>query len=539
MSARLTVALWLLTATLVASAQQLSHNGTDEFDVTGKVVNSITGQVVHSAFVQLASVARRTEAQHMETGSDGDFSFHHLAPGKYNLIGQARGFPTQSFDQHDNFNSAIVVGPNKVSTGIVFRLQPEGSISGRVLDEHHEAVREAQVWLFERRNDIGRRLIAPRSQMQSDDLGEYHFSHLGPGTYYLAVAGQPWYRRYLQASSRRMADGQPQADVDPALDVAYPLTYYPGATDADSAGAIALHSGDRVTADFDLVPVQSLHFMMRIPPGDNGQPPMPNFRQRVFGEPVVFIQPNVVGTQGQIEISGIAPGDYTINLFRREGNNTATQTEDLILQQSGELDTSAALTLEKIHGVVKFEGSRVPPNPFIQLNDVNSGRSLGARIDEHGEFSMQPEQPGRLVLALGNAPGYAIRNITATGTRVSGRTVEFTGTQPVELSIEAFQGVGTVNGSVMNGDKPISGAMVVLVPRDIADNLSLFRRDQSDSDGTFTLPDVVPGLYTAIAIQDRWDMDWAQPEALRPYLAKGTPVQIDGKQQLEIRVAAQ
>jgi hypothetical protein len=91
----------------------------------------------------------------------------------------------------------------------------------------------------------------------------------------------------------------------------------------------------------------------------------------------------------------------------------------------------------------------------------------------------------------------------------------------------------------MNGDKPISGAMVVLVPRDIADNLSLFRRDQSDSDGTFTLPDVVPGLYTAIAIQDRWDMDWAQPEALRPYLAKGTPVQIDGKQQLEIRVAAQ
>jgi hypothetical protein len=409
MSARLTVALWLLTATLVASAQQLSHNGTDEFDVTGKVVNSITGQVVHSAFVQLASVARRTEAQHMETGSDGVFSFHHLAPGKYNLIGQARGFPTQSFDQHDNFNSAIVVGPNKVSTGIVFRLQPEGSISGRVLDEHHEAVREAQVWLFERRNDIGRRLIAPRSQMQSDDLGEYHFSHLGPGTYYLAVAGQPWYRRYLQASSRRMADGQPQADVDPALDVAYPLTYYPGATDADSAGAIALHSGDRVTADFDLVPVQSLHFMMRIPPGDNGQPPMPNFRQRVFGEPVVFIQPNVVGTQGQIEISGIAPGDYTINLFRREGNNTATQTEDLILQQSGELDTSAALTLEKIHGVVKFEGSRVPPNPFIQLNDVNSGRSLGARIDEHGEFSMQPEQPGRLVLALGkNSAGGAL-----------------------------------------------------------------------------------------------------------------------------------
>jgi hypothetical protein len=91
----------------------------------------------------------------------------------------------------------------------------------------------------------------------------------------------------------------------------------------------------------------------------------------------------------------------------------------------------------------------------------------------------------------------------------------------------------------MNGDTPVSGAMVVLVPRDITDNVSLFRRDQSDSDGTFTLPDIVPGLYTAIAIQNRWDIEWAQPEALRPYLSKGTPVQIEGKQQLEIKVAAQ
>lgn len=539
MSARLKVGIWLVITTLASSAQQSSQNRTADFDVTGKVVNSLTGEVIHNAFVQLASVARRAEVQHLETGSDGVFFFHHLAAGKYNLIGQARGFPAQSLDQHENFNSAIVVGPNKVSTGIVFRLLPEGSISGRVLDEHQEAVREAQVWLFEKRNDTGRRLIAPRSQMQTDDLGEYHFSHLGPGTYYLAVAGQPWYRRYMQASVRRMADGQPQADVDPALDVAYPLTYYPGATDADSAGAIALHSGDRIKADFDLVPVQSLHFTIRSPQADNAQPPMPNFRQRVFGEPLVFIQPNVVGSQGQIEISGIAPGDYALNLFHRDGDNTAAQTEDLTLQQSGELDTSGAATLEKIHGVVKFEGPRMPSNPFILLNDVRSGRSMGARIDEHGEFSVQPEQPGHLVLALANAPGYAIRNIRGTGARVSGRTVEFTGTQPLELSIEASEGVGTVNGTVMNGDTPVSGAMVVLVPRDIADNVSLFRRDQSDSDGTFTLPDIVPGLYTAIAIQNRWDIEWAQPEALRPYLSKGTPVQIEGKQQLEIKVAAQ
>ncbi|MBV9073664.1 MAG: hypothetical protein JOZ10_08545, partial [Acidobacteria bacterium] len=101
------------------------------------------------------------------------------------------------------------------------------------------------------------------------------------------------------------------------------------------------------------------------------------------------------------------------------------------------------------------------------------------------------------------------------------------------------QGVGTINGTVMNGDKPLSGALVMLVPPDVADNLSLFRRDQSDSDATFILNDVVPGSYTAVAIQNGWDMEWASPEALRPYLAKGTRVEITGKQALDIKVAAQ
>jgi hypothetical protein len=81
--------------------------------------------------------------------------------------------------------------------------------------------------------------------------------------------------------------------------------------------------------------------------------------------------------------------------------------------------------------------------------------------------------------------------------------------------------------------------MVVLIPPDIDDSVSLFRRDQSDSDGTFTLREVVPGTYTAIALQNGWDMEWASPEALRPYLAKGTRVQISAKQQLDLKIASQ
>lgn len=523
---------------LPAAAQppvQITPGG---FEVNGRIVNALTGAVLRKAVVQLIPTTQRTQVQRFDVGSDGAFEFHNIAPGKYSLAGQARGFPPQLFEEHQQFNTAIVVGPGKVSTGVVFRMQPEGSISGRILDEHNEPVRDAQVLLFERRTDSGRRLVEPRSQAQSDYQGEYRFGHLSPGSYYLATAAQPWYRRYLQGVSRKIGPGQFKPEIDPALDTAYPVTYYPGATDADSAGAIALHSGDDITADFDLAPVQSLHLTIRNNNPDGTHPIFPNFQQRIFGTPAGAVQPTVVSGPEEIEVSGIAPGDYEVGLVRANQKEQVVRNQELNLQGDTELDASSGAALAEIHAQIKFDGARVPRNPFVQLSD-GSGNPMASRVDEHGELTIQPLHPGRYAVALFNAPGYAIRSISATGAKVSGRTLEVTGAQPAEVVIDASDGVATVNGTVMNRDKPASGAMVVLVPREIADNVTLFRRDQSDSDGTFTLSDVVPGQYTAIAIQNGWDMEWATPEALRPYLAKGTVVKVNGKQQLDIKITSQ
>ena len=521
-------------------AQQAVTASAGRYEVSGALVNSISGEVVHNAFVQLVASRQADQPRRSEVGADGSFVFHNVPAGKYQLNAQAPGFLFQSFDQHDGFSTAIVVGPDKVSTGIVFRMRPMSAIIGRVLDEHNEAVREAQVWLFQKRNDMGSPTIEHRGQSQTDDLGEYRFGHLGPGTYYIVVSAQPWYRRYFQGGYRRGGFIPHATEVDPALDVAYPLVYYPGTTDADEAGAIVLRAGDRISADFNLSPVQSLHLTIR-EDGEGSQPPaQPNFRQVAFGQPIGFQQANVVFQQGEMEISGIAPGNYDLNLYHFDpnGGGRSNQRQSLNLQQSGALDISAAASLEPVHGTIKFDDA-LPPNTFLQFRDLTSGNSMGARVNEHGEFSVQPEVPGRYIAMLGNAPGYAIRSISATGARVSGRTIEITGAQPVELAIGVSKGVGTISGIVKDGDKPVSGVMVVLVPEEISDNASLFRRDQSDSDGTFTLPDVVPGRYTAIAIRNGWDLEWGSPDVLRPYLAHGTLVQIGGKQQLDIKVAAQ
>jgi len=79
----------------------------------------------------------------------------------------------------------------------------------------------------------------------------------------------------------------------------------------------------------------------------------------------------------------------------------------------------------------------------------------------------------------------------------------------------------------------------VLVPQDPADNAPLFRRDQSDSDGTFTLPDVVPGQYTVLAIANGWDLDWSNPTVLQPYLKRGAAVQVPPNGKLQVKVQVQ
>jgi hypothetical protein len=78
-----------------------------------------------------------------------------------------------------------------------------------------------------------------------------------------------------------------------------------------------------------------------------------------------------------------------------------------------------------------------------------------------------------------------------------------------------------VEGFVKRSGKAAAGVMVVLVPIGAESIIELFRRDQSDSDGSFLLPDVLPGSYAVIAIEDGWNVDWSVPAVLARYTPHG------------------
>lgn len=141
------------------------------FRISGTIVDAITGAILSHARISVAPVTKRDDLRSVITGEDGQFSFDGLQRGKYSLIAQHRGYLTQAFNQHDQYASAVAVGPDIESEHLVFRMRPDASITGKVLDESNEPVRDARVMAFSTFIQAGTLGTHLRSFAVTDDQG--------------------------------------------------------------------------------------------------------------------------------------------------------------------------------------------------------------------------------------------------------------------------------------------------------------------------------------------------------------------------------
>jgi hypothetical protein len=50
---------------------------------------------------------------------------------------------------------------------------------------------------------------------------------------------------------------------------------------------------------------------------------------------------------------------------------------------------------------------------------------------------------------------------------------------------------------------------------------------------------VLPGKYTLLAIENGWDLEWANPTVLQRYMSKGETVQVESKGKYNVAVKLQ
>jgi hypothetical protein len=329
---------------------------------------------------------------------------------------------------------------------------------------------------------------------------------------------------------------------EPELDVLYPVTFFPNAVDFSGAAPITLHAGDSETADITVHPVPALHMTIHTaPPGELGG---------IWAE---VSQPLFAGAQNQVpvnnqqiapgvlEISGLPPGRLNVRLGTSKDGQTAYRSQSV--QLAGDMDINAAETMASasVSGSFKSDdGSPLSQPAQLQLRNKASGEILFMHADagKESKFSDLDLAPGIYDVAVVSPGTAALKHLTATGAKVSGNTLEIDAGQHAELSVVISRGTSRISGIALKDGKPVDGVMVVLVPEVPEHNLVFFRRDQSDSDGSFNLNGILPGKYTLVAVENGWELEWFKPGVIQKYLAGGQEVHVvpDSKQTVNVSV---
>jgi Carboxypeptidase regulatory-like domain len=563
-----------------------------QYLITGAVISSKDGDPVPHCHLT-ATVAPREgggnrqfpsprgnnrQVSNLANGSNcdarGRFTVAVPSAGSWRLTATARGFVSQDYDAHEGFFSSIVLTPDAPTKEIEFRMSPEASIIGVVLDEAGEAIRNAQISLqsVPPKNPGG---ITPPGNMRggarTDDRGMYELANLAPGEYRVSVRAQPWYSTTMQAVGGNIGTSSQAAALDPSLDFAYPLTWFPGVSDATAAETIKLHAGDTRQADFNLIPIPSIHLRVLAPPrpavapNTAPQQAIPLIQRIAPGEGGQgFAQTSMhFDGQGQVDIGGLTPGLYQVRLAgpNQEGHSavvevTANSTRTLDLNTPSHDLARITVRIDGINGD-SDSNSRPERGGGLQVTLIDTDTHRGSfSSNRNGEMGLTPvrreqqkEQPseriieappGRYEVVLQGRPNVFLTGLTAKGAETAGRYITV-GAGESTLTVHAASGRASLGGIATIDGKPSAGAMVLLVPITIEDpnSITMLRQDQTNTDGSFDVANIIPGQYILVAIDHGWEVNWGDASTLRRYLMQGVPVDLKPSAIVKQNVTAQ
>ena len=498
-----TLLLARLTVLLAAGAQ--SSGG---YRIAGVVVNAVGGQPVAGAHVTLAPVARHDQQASAVTGDDGRFAFTGLPAGKYELAGQRRGLLPWSYGQHADRAGAIVTGAGQDTENVVLRLPPPAIVSGKVVDDAGEPVAQALVELIGSRIIDGRRRLTAVSSKRTDDTGEYRFSALPAGSYYLVVSGVPWYTKFNET----LGDSAPRGMTH----AGYGIRYYPDAADPGAAEPLVLKAGQEAAANFTLLSVPAVSVQVHCEPGESLTKQYTLTAGGFPGNPVRIRQGSETGDL--YNLWGVPPGHYTLRAEAADARRNWYGTSEFDVATA---DTEVSVTLHEaatLSGSVVLEGGgSLPPQASVLLHD-ETGRSQSLEIGAGGRFSTPAIPPGRYRVSLGGADDYYLKNWTAEGGRREGEMLGISAGATVRLTLAAARGAGRIAGTVYRDGRPFPGALVVLTPATAA--------IESNSDGSYEFHALPVGEYEVFAVEDGTDLEYANPAAIRTYLPGAKKVQV-------------
>jgi protocatechuate 3,4-dioxygenase beta subunit len=512
----------------------------------GRVVNAISGEPVKKAQINVNILGGRSNAAGFGavTDASGRFVIETLDPGRYNLSAERNGFVQQQYGARgpDRPGSPLLLNPGQHARDLVFRLLPQGVISGHILDEDGEPVQYAQIRVMRYGFVRGQRQMFSPGYGSTDDLGEYRVFGLAPGKYYLSAT----YR-----SRNTMMDVQ---DRNPrgAADEGYAPTYFPGTNDPAGASVIDVSPGAVLTGvDVTLHKTRTLRVRGRVINAlGEALPPFVQIRFVPRNAALAGLNSASMARAqnrgGTFEVRDLTPGAYfLIARWQQEGKfRVVKQPVDLGNSNVDDLSVLLSAPLE-VKGQVHVDGTGDVNLANVSVGlDPQGPMPMGrayARLKDDGSFSLDNVNADTYsVTVRGLPPTFYVKSIRMGDVDGLDTALDLTRGAAGVLDIVISPMGGQVEGTVADPKGQMSsGATVVLVPNaPRREQSALFKTASTDTSGHFNIQGIAPGDYQLFAWEDVESGAYQDPEFLKPFesVGEGVTVREGGRESRQLKL---
>ena len=534
-------------STLTQQAQTAPTKPEDLCAVGGQMANATTGEPQGKVTLTL----RRTDSQpgppsstgparSFITTSDasGKFSILNVEPGKYRLSATRTGFVASDYGSRDYMQAgtAIDLEPRKQLTDLMFRLTPNGVITGHVVDEDREPVASLQVQAMRYRYTQGKKQLVSYGSANTNDIGEYRIFGLPPGRYFISVSA----RRGYGPPDRRSSVQGPQEE--------YVATYYPGTTDAAAAAPLDIGPGALFTgADVGLGKRRTVHVKGRVGDTSGGSD---RRRPMVFLIPrplsgLSFNRPSGIDATGNFDIGSVTPGSYTlVASMPGRGSSLVTRMPVEVGNSNVENLSITVNPAVSLSGGVRLADKAVGNVSTVQVTlraRDPIGMTLGvatptAKVKEDGSFALPNVNPDNYNVTLSGLPdGFYVKSVSSGGQDVLSPGLDLSSGAAGPIDIVLAPNAGQAAGLVQNDQQqPAPGVTVVLIPqeRERKEQTQYYKTATTDAAGSFTFKNLDPGQYKVYAWREVESGAYMDPDFVGPVENRGETLTIrEGSQE--------
>ena len=503
--------------------QESSAKSETKYSLSGTVVNSVTGEPIRRALVQIYM----GPGQASLTDDSGHFEFNGLPPGQASVTVKKPGFFSEGEAARKGSSPALVtVGPE--TDAIVLKLIPEAVIQGKIQSEDGEPIGAAPVMVFAPHINDGHKIWDQAGSASTDEDGEFRISNLTPGTYYVK-AGPKLRSSFPNARSATRQLG-------------FAAAYYAGTPARESATAIELGPGQQFEAGLLLKSEPLFHITGDISGLSDSQGTSVQVVNQ-YGEAVRPVR--LDQETGQFQ-ANVPAGSYLLRATTWSERGRSSSAEVPLVVHSDVDRLQIALSpphsipvIVKLEPVHRHERSELQP---VRLVSVRFRVTDPARAAPEYSSNVEKTQ-NRLALVIHDlaagkysvevqpaADWYVRQAQCGTTDLLNDQLTVLPGVQTPPIEIVLRDDGATIKGKVDMGEGR-KRAAVVVVPARAAEKAKMV---WTSPGGDFAQSGLAPGEYDVIAV-DRGDaLEYANPEVMSKYLTRGTHIALQADESRSI-----